>query len=96
MGRKRRLGARLVEHDPGGADADNQRTGDVPPGADDARYRLASALQRLDGSRALVTEIAEGRIPPLVLRAVERCLTREDEVDLTRLRAGLDRLTGRR
>ena len=70
--------------------------GHVPPGADNARYRLARALQRLDGSRDLVTELAEGRVPPLILRAVERCLTREDEADLDRLRQGLDRLAGRR
>src|SRR5215831_15260777 len=70
--------------------------GYVPPGADNARCRLARALQRLDGSRTLVTEIAEGRIPPLIVRAVERCLTKEDEADLDRLRQGLDRLTGRR
>jgi hypothetical protein len=68
----------------------------VPTGADDARYRLARALRRLDGSRDLVVALAEGRTPPLVLRAVERCLTQDDEDDLTRLRAGLDRLSGRR
>jgi len=70
--------------------------GYTAPGADNARYRLARALQRLDGSRDLVTELAEGRVPPLILRAVERCLTREDEADLDRLRQGLDRLAGRR
>jgi len=43
-----------------------------------------------------VTEIAEGRVPPLIIRAVERCLTREDEADLARLRDGLDRIAGRR
>jgi len=69
--------------------------GQVPPGADNARYRLARALQRLDGSRDLVVALAEGRTPPLIIRAVERCLTREDEADLSRLRAGLDRLARR-
>jgi hypothetical protein len=44
----------------------------------------------------LVTEIAEGRVPPLIIRAVERRLTREDGAELDRLRAELDRITGRR
>jgi hypothetical protein len=67
----------------------------VPHGADNARRQLTRALRRLDGSRDLVVALAEGRTPPLVLRAVERCLTREDEDDLGRLRAGLDRIGGR-
>jgi len=70
--------------------------GHVPPGADNARYRLARALQRLDGSRTLVTELAKGRVPPLIIRAVNRCLTREDEAELDRPRGGLDRIAGRR
>jgi hypothetical protein len=66
------------------------------PGADEVRYRLTRALRRLDGSRNLVVSLAEGRIPPLVVRAVECCLSSEDEIELDRLRAGLDRIAGRR
>ena len=65
------------------------------PGADHVRHRLARALSRLDGCRSLVTEIAEGRSPPIIVRAVERCLTDEDAADLDRLRTGLDRIAGR-
>jgi hypothetical protein len=69
----------------------------VPLGADNARYRLARALDKLDGCRTLVVTLAEGRIiPPLIIRAVERRLNHDDEAELDRLREGLDRLTGRR
>jgi hypothetical protein len=67
----------------------------VPLGSDSARWRLARVLQRLNGSRDLVIELAEGRTPPIVIRAIERTLTRGDTVDLERLRAGLDRLVER-
>jgi hypothetical protein len=40
-------------------------------------------------------ELAEGRVPPLVLRAIERKLTGEDEGTLSRLRLGLDLIAGR-
>jgi hypothetical protein len=68
----------------------------VPAGADAARYRLAKTLRQLDGSRVLVCELAEGRIPPLVIRTVNHCLTAQDEAELTQLRDGLDRIAGRR
>jgi hypothetical protein len=80
------------------------RTGYAPiPGADGgfglagpARRRLARALRRLDGSRDLVIQLAEGRAPPLVLHVVENRITPKDEVELDRLRRGLDRIAGRR
>jgi hypothetical protein len=59
---------------------------------DAARRRLARALSRLDGSRALVLALVDGQVPPLVVRAVERRLLPEDETALTKLRAGLDRI----
>jgi hypothetical protein len=64
--------------------------------ADSARRQLESALRRLDGSRDLVSTLAEGRAPPLVLRAIEDRTTPADELELARLRDGLDRLAGRR
>jgi len=36
----------------------------VPLGVDNARYRLARALAKLDGCRTLVVTLAEGRIIP--------------------------------
>jgi hypothetical protein len=66
------------------------------PLADRARRRLARALRQLDGSRDLVLTLAEGRTPDLVLHAIEGTLTGADEADLARLRAGLDRIGGRR
>jgi hypothetical protein len=43
-----------------------------------------------------VVSLAEGRAPPIVLRAIEDRLTRTDQEELVRLRAGLDHLAGRR
>jgi hypothetical protein len=70
---------------------------DVTSGlADGARRQLLRALQRLDGSRALIVALCEGQAPPIVLRAVEDRLTPPDKVELERLRTGLDALAGRR
>jgi hypothetical protein len=68
----------------------------VPAGAEAARYRLARALARLYGSRALVTALAENRLPPLVERVVARRLTRADAVALENLRRELDLIASRR
>jgi hypothetical protein len=68
----------------------------TPAGAEGARYALGRRLRQLDGSHALVIELAEGRIPPLVAHVLERALTPQDEADLVRLRAGLDGLAGQR
>lgn len=65
-------------------------TGTVPDGADWARLRLAKALNRLNGSRELVIELAEGRVPPLVVRVLLRAMTASDEEELAALRDGLD------
>jgi hypothetical protein len=64
--------------------------------SDGARRALMAAVRRLDGSRDLVVSLAEGRAPPIVLRAVEDRLTTPDKVELERLRLGLDHLAGRR
>jgi hypothetical protein len=58
--------------------------------ADGARRRLEHACRRLDGSRALVIALAEGRIPEIVVHVIERRLTTADAVTLERLRRGLD------
>jgi hypothetical protein len=58
--------------------------------ADGARRRLEQACRRLDGSKGLVIELAEGRIPEIVLHVLERRLTVADAVALERLRQGLD------
>ena len=63
----------------------------VPGGADAARFRLALALSRLDGSRDLVVQPAEGQVPPLVLRVLEGRVSDGDREELERLRDGLDR-----
>ena len=63
----------------------------VPGGADAARFRLALALSRLDGSRDLVVQLAEGQAPPLVLRVLDGRVTDADHEELERLRDGLDR-----
>jgi hypothetical protein len=64
--------------------------------ADSARRRLARLIRALDGSRDLVIELAEGRVPPLVLHVLERGLDHADEGTLDRLRTGLDSIAGRR
>jgi hypothetical protein len=62
-----------------------------------ARRQLARAVQRLDGSRSLVTGIIiEGPIPPVVFRVIEDRLTRGDKIELEHLRQSLDELAGRR
>jgi hypothetical protein len=58
--------------------------------ADGARRRLEQACRRLDGSRALVIELAEGKIPEIVVHVIERRLTVADAEALERLRQGLD------
>jgi hypothetical protein len=61
-----------------------------------ARDTLARICRRLDGSRDLVLELAEeGPMPPICVRVAEHRLTYEDEGALTRLRDGLDRISGR-
>jgi hypothetical protein len=40
--------------------------------ADGARRRLEQACRRLDGSRALVIALAEGKIPEIVVHTLER------------------------
>jgi hypothetical protein len=59
-----------------------------------ARRALERTLQRLDGSRDLVLELAaEGPLPPVCLRAAEHRLTLRDLVQLELLRKGLDSIT---
>jgi hypothetical protein len=47
---------------------------------------LERACRSLDGSRALVIALVEGRIPEIVLHLIERRLTVADAVALERLR----------
>jgi hypothetical protein len=58
--------------------------------ADGARRRLEQVCRRLDGSRELVIELAEGKAPEIVVHVLERRLTVADAVTLERLRQGLD------
>jgi hypothetical protein len=46
--------------------------------ADGARRRLQRMCRNLDGSRDLVIDLAEGRVPSLVLRVLERRLDHQD------------------
>jgi hypothetical protein len=69
----------------------------TPPGAPviigdyGARDTLARICRRLDGSRDLVLELAaEGSMPLICVRVVERRLTPRDAVQLELLRKGLD------
>jgi hypothetical protein len=56
-----------------------------------ARHALERTLQRLDGSRNLVLELAaEDTLPPICMRAAERRLTPRDLIQLELLRKGLD------
>jgi hypothetical protein len=64
--------------------------------ADGARRRLQRMCRSLDGSRDLVIELAEGRIPTLVLRVLEHALTVDDAAALERLRQSLDDIGGER
>ena len=50
--------------------------------------RLALALSRLDGSRDLVVQLAEGRTPPLVLYVLDGRVTDADREELERLAMG--------
>ena len=73
-----------------------RRSTDVTPaGVDGTRLRLARALGRLDGSRELVVQLAEGRIPPLVVHVLDDRLTSSDRNAIERLRFGLDRIQGK-
>jgi hypothetical protein len=58
--------------------------------ADGARRRPQRICRSLDGSRALVIELAEGRIPEIVLHVIERRLTVADATALERLRVNLN------
>jgi hypothetical protein len=42
--------------------------------------------------KELVIDLAEGRMPPVVMRVLERRLTDLDRAELKRLRVGLDRM----
>jgi hypothetical protein len=64
--------------------------------ADSARRQLGWALRRLNGSRDLVVELAEGHTPEIVVRVIERRLTVSDAAMLERLRRGLDDIGGER
>jgi hypothetical protein len=79
------------------------RTGFAPTPAGDGGFsfadgarRLARLVRTLDGSRDLVIDLAEGRVPPLVLHVLERRIDHEDEDTLDRLRTGLDHIAARR
>jgi hypothetical protein len=63
---------------------------------DQARRALQRACRTLDGSRALIIGLAEDRVPDLVLHVIEGHITPADEIELGRLRDGLDHLAGRR
>jgi hypothetical protein len=77
-------------------------TGVRPPNAtasglaDGARRQLERARRQLDGSRDLVIQLAEDRVPPLVLHVLDGAITPADAVALEGLRQGLDHLAGRR
>jgi hypothetical protein len=62
--------------------------------ADQARRRLQQICQRLDGSRALVIALAEGKVPEIVLHVIERTMTEVDAESLERLRQSLDDIGG--
>jgi hypothetical protein len=64
--------------------------------ADGARRRLQRVCRSLDGSRALVIELAEGKVPELVLHVLDHALTRADTAALERLRQSLDDIAGER
>jgi hypothetical protein len=59
-----------------------------------ARRQLERICRQLDGSRDLVLELAaEGPLPPVCFRVLERRLTPRDLVQLDLLRQGLDGIT---
>jgi hypothetical protein len=74
------------------------RTGYTVPllGDQNARRSLERMCGCLNGSRALVIELAEGRLPAIVLRAASQRLTPFDRVEIDELRAGLDDLAAPR
>jgi hypothetical protein len=78
--------------------AAGSRTGYTLPllGDMNARRSLERMCTTLNGSRSLVIELCEGRMPPLVLRAALHELTAEDAMALQELRAGLDDLVSPR
>jgi hypothetical protein len=55
--------------------------------ADQARRRLERMCRRLDGSRGLIVELAEGKVPELVLHVLERTMTVADAEALEPLAA---------
>jgi hypothetical protein len=65
-------------------------------GDQNARRSLERLCSALNGSRALVIELAEGQMPPLVIRAALNQLTPFDMVEIEELRAGLDDLAAPR
>jgi hypothetical protein len=64
--------------------------------ADGARRRLLRICRRLDGSRELVIDLAEGNVPEIILHVIERTLTEADVESLERLRRSLDDIGGGR
>jgi hypothetical protein len=64
--------------------------------ADGARRRLQRMCRRLDGSRTLVIELAEGKVPEIVVHVIERRVTVADTAALERLRQSLDDIGGDR
>jgi hypothetical protein len=64
--------------------------------ADGARRRLARVCASLDGSRDLVIALAEGKAPAVALHVLDHHVTEQDEADLVRLRAGLDKISEQR
>jgi hypothetical protein len=60
----------------------------------------AGSLERmcrcLDGSRELVIELAEGKVPEIVLHVIERTMTAADAESLEHLRRSLDDIGGER
>jgi hypothetical protein len=67
-------------------------TAAAPAGSDAARWRLVRALSRLNGSRDLVVDLAEGKLPPVVVHCLDGALTPGDYAELVLLRDGLDRM----
>jgi hypothetical protein len=57
---------------------------------------LERMCQGLDGSRALVIELAEGKVPDIVVHVLDHALTEADAIALERLRANLDDIGGGR
>jgi hypothetical protein len=64
--------------------------------ADQGRRQLERMCRCLDGSRELVIELAEGKVPEIVLHVIERTMTAADAESLERLRRSLDDIGGER